>query len=193
MILSLEGNLGVAAYGIVANLAFIVVAIFNGLSQGAQPLISRYYGLQKNDTVRKIYKMTLVTSAAIAIAIYTATFLFSDSIISVFNSENNADIAHMARSGLRIYFLGLFFAGINIVISMFLSATQNAKPAYIISVLRGLVVIIPMVVALSRFLGMAGVWLSCMLTEVMVAIIAVYLASEGQKSVFVLPAYKEKC
>ena len=41
--LSLTGNIGVAAYGVVANYAYIGTAIFNGISQGAQPLISESY------------------------------------------------------------------------------------------------------------------------------------------------------
>ena len=45
LIVGLEGNRGVAAYGIVANLAFVAVAIFTGLGQGVQPLISKYYGM----------------------------------------------------------------------------------------------------------------------------------------------------
>ena len=32
--------MGVAAYGVVANLSIVAFAIFNGLAQGAQPLIS---------------------------------------------------------------------------------------------------------------------------------------------------------
>lgn len=42
VILGIEGNLGVAAYGIVANLALVGIAVFTGLAQGIQPLISKY-------------------------------------------------------------------------------------------------------------------------------------------------------
>lgn len=44
IILKLEGNMGVSAYGIVANVALIAIAIFVGISQGIQPLVSKYYG-----------------------------------------------------------------------------------------------------------------------------------------------------
>ena len=42
LILRLEGDMGVAAYGIVANLALVAVSIFTGISQGVQPMISRF-------------------------------------------------------------------------------------------------------------------------------------------------------
>ncbi|MDL2296296.1 MATE family efflux transporter, partial [Lachnospiraceae bacterium OttesenSCG-928-E19] len=40
VILKLEGNLGVAAYGVVANLALVATALFTGIAQGVQPLVS---------------------------------------------------------------------------------------------------------------------------------------------------------
>jgi putative MATE family efflux protein len=54
VMLRIEGNLGVAAYGIVANLALVGIAVFTGLAQGIQPLISKYYGMENYNTVRKL-------------------------------------------------------------------------------------------------------------------------------------------
>ena len=48
LILGLTGNVGVAAYGVIANIAFVANSIFNGLSQGSQPLFSMYHGKQEN-------------------------------------------------------------------------------------------------------------------------------------------------
>ena len=42
LILSLNGNTGVAAYGILANIALVLVAIFTGIAQGIQPIVSKY-------------------------------------------------------------------------------------------------------------------------------------------------------
>ena len=44
LILGLNGNTGVAAYGILANIALVLVAIFTGIGQGIQPIVSRYTG-----------------------------------------------------------------------------------------------------------------------------------------------------
>ena len=47
LILRLAGNNGVAAYGVVANSALVATAVFNGVSQGTQPLLSQAYGQKK--------------------------------------------------------------------------------------------------------------------------------------------------
>mgnify|MGYP000405834836 FL=1 len=44
LLLGLAGNVAVAAYGVVANFALVATAIFNGVAQGAQPLVSECYG-----------------------------------------------------------------------------------------------------------------------------------------------------
>ncbi len=38
IILGLMGNIGVAAYGIIANLSIVVIALYTGIAQGIQPL-----------------------------------------------------------------------------------------------------------------------------------------------------------
>lgn len=175
VILSLEGNLGVAAYGIVANLALVGVGIFTGLAQGTQPLASKYYG--ENDDVRqsKIRQYAFITALGIAMVLYLGITIYSEGIVAVFNSEGNLQVAQLADKGLRIYFLGFFFMGLNIVAATVFSATENAKDAFAISILRGLVLIVPLVFFLSKLWQMTGVWLAFVLTEMIVTFLGVYL------------------
>ena len=44
IILGISGNIGVAAYGIIANIALVATSVFTGTAQGLQPLASRCYG-----------------------------------------------------------------------------------------------------------------------------------------------------
>lgn len=175
IILGIEGNIGVAAYGIVANLALVGIAVFTGLAQGIQPLTSKYYGLKEYDTVRRVRKYAIQTSIALAVIMYLCVIVFSETIINLFNSENNIQINIIAETGLKIYFAGFFFVGINIVTAIFLSATENARAAFFITIARGLVIIVPSVIILSKIFNMTGVWLAFVLTELIVTILAVYL------------------
>ena len=53
LILGLAGNVGVAAYGVVANISIVVIAIYNGIAQGVQPLLSREYGRSQEKNVHR--------------------------------------------------------------------------------------------------------------------------------------------
>ncbi len=64
ILLSLSGNVGVAAYGIIANLALIVVSIFTGVAQGIQPIVSRSFGSGQMRHVKQIFHYGVITAAA---------------------------------------------------------------------------------------------------------------------------------
>lgn len=182
VILRLKGNLGVASYGIVANIALVGVSIFTGIAQGIQPLISKEYGLKNYEVIRKVLKLALATSLSVALVVYFGMFFNADSIIGIFNSEQSLEIAQIAKTGFRIYFIGFFFAGINIIMAMYLSAAEHAKDAFIISVARGCIIIVPLVILLSRIWNMAGIWFAFVLTECIVTMGAIFVAFLRKKT-----------
>ncbi|MCI5726935.1 MAG: MATE family efflux transporter [Clostridium sp.] len=165
LILNLAGNTGVAAYGVVANISLVVVAVFNGVAQGSQPLISKFFGLKDIKNTKKVFKMSIITSFVLEIIIIIIIFVLNETIISIFNSENDVLMAQYAYTGIRMYFIGFIFAGINIVSIAALSSIEEAKLAFITSVMRGFVVIIICAIIMAYIWGMYGVWLSFCVAE----------------------------
>lgn len=184
VILGLNGNLGVASYGIVANIALVGVSIFTGIAQGIQPLISKGHGMKNNELVKKVLKLALMTSILMSLVIYLGIFFGKESIIQIFNSEQSLEIAKLAKTGCVIYFLGFFFAGINIIITIYLSATEHTQDAFMISIARGCITIVPLVLILSKIFKMNGVWLSFVFTEGIVTVLAILLIKLKERNKF---------
>ena len=178
LILGLAGNEGVAAYGIVANVAIVVTSIFNGIAQGAQPLISDFYGKNEKSSVRRVLHLSVETSAALAVLMVVAVNLFAEIIVNVFNSEQNMQLTAYAMEGIRLYFIGFLFAGFNIVGTGYLSATENAGWAFVTSILRGVVAISVCALVMAALFGMTGVWLAFAAAELITA--AVMAAAVGR-------------
>ncbi len=174
LILGIAGNIGVAAYGVVANIALVAIAIFNGIAQGAQPLISDFYGCGDSKVAKKVLRMSIWTSVGVATILMCLIGLFAEQVVDVFNSEHSVQLATYAEVGIRLYFIGFFFAGINIVGTGFLSATNQAVKAFFCSVLRGLVAIVVCAVIMAHFLGMMGVWLSFAVAELIALVATTY-------------------
>lgn len=175
VILNLQGNTGVAAYGVIANLSLVISSIFTGIAQGMQPLTSRAYGNNDAGGVRIIRHYALTLMFLLSAAVYAAVFVFADPITAIFNSEHNPLLQQIAAAGLKIYFLSTPFMGYNIIMTVFFASTERPVPAQIISLLRGLLVIIPVTLLLSSLLKMTGVWLSCPMTELIVAFICMII------------------
>lgn len=175
IILRLEGNVGVAAYGVIANLSLVIIAIYTGIAQGIQPIVSRSHGLGNHGNIRTILRYALTVMLAVSAIIYGAVFFGAEQITAIFNSEQNAVLQEIATEGLRLYFIACPFAGLNVILSMYFTSTEQPKPAHVISILRGFLVIIPMAFLLS-FLGkIYGVWCAFPATEILVALTALLL------------------
>uniref|UniRef100_UPI00242C1874 MATE family efflux transporter n=1 Tax=Enterocloster clostridioformis TaxID=1531 RepID=UPI00242C1874 len=142
-------NIGVAAYGVVANLSLVVISIYTGIAQGAQPILSRVYGYGEHESQKQILKYALKTMLVISFGIYLFFLLAASPIVSIFNSEQNMQLQEIAAAGLKLYFTAIPFVGFNIIISAYFTSTEKALPAQIISLSRGLLMIIPMAFFLS--------------------------------------------
>lgn len=175
IILKIEGNTGVASYGIVANVALVATAIFVGISQGMQPLASKYYSKRDMISVNLLFKYTVITSIIVSTIIYIVILSNRDVIIATFNSENNKQLSILASSGIKIYFIGYIFAGINIISATFFSSTSKPKDAMIISILRSCLLLVPIAFILSSIFQMNGVWFAFLITEFTVFIVTVIL------------------
>lgn len=172
VILKLSGNVGVAAYSIVANISLVAISVFTGMSQGIQPLASSWFAYKDSKRIRKLMTISVITAFLTSAVIYFAIFITTDNIVSLFNSENNEMLRELATKGMDLYFIGLFFSGINVITAAFLSAIAKPKAAFVISTMRSFIVIIPAVLLLSTVLKMTGVWLSYPITELLVLLIS---------------------
>lgn len=163
--LGLTGNLGIAAYGIVTNLAIVIVCIFTGLAQGIQPLVSTCHGKNERENMNLLLRYGLITSLIFSCLVYLGSWFGTESLVNLFNSERNPELTRLAGEGLRIYFSGFFFSGINILLTFYYSASERPLPAFLISVIRGFAVIIPAILLLAKFGGVTGAWLAYPLSE----------------------------
>lgn len=174
-LLKYSGNIGVAAYGIVANIAFVITSMFTGAAQGMQPIISKNYGFKEYQNVKLAYRYGLYTVIGFALLVYIGSYLSGELIVALFNSSNNQALSNLAINGIHIYFIGFFFAGINLISATYFSAIDRPKPAFIISVLRGFILVIPTIFILSNLFEVNGVWLTYVVTELITCIAVIGL------------------
>ena len=182
LLLRLAGNVAVAAYGVVANFALVATAIFNGVAQGAQPLVSECYGKGDRAGTRKLLLLGSGTALVLAAVLYSVVFGATDALVGIFNSENSVRMAQFAHMGMRLYFIGYFFAGFNIVAAGYLSATDRPAEASITSICRGMAAIVVCSLVLSRLFGMNGVWAAFPVSELLTALLTLFLLLRRTKT-----------
>ena len=175
VLLHLAGNYAVAAYGVISNIAIVTIAIANGVALGAQPLISREVGDHRFTAGKQILNHAFKITISLALLLTLILVLFKGPIIGIFNAEHQAQLVKYATVGLPIYFTSAVFTAINLMAIIFLTAIGSSRFAFVLSFLRGYLILIPMIIGLGAVLGITGVWAAVPITEFLVTMLALLL------------------
>lgn len=183
VILDIGGNTGVAAYGVIANIALIVAAIFTGIAQGIQPLVSRKYGEGKYQELGYIRTHGLILALLLGTVCCAGGILGRDLLIQVFNHSGDYGFWQTARGGIEIYFLAFVPMGINVVASALCAAKGQPGPSLLIAMLRGVVLDIILVMIFPHLWGMEGVWAVVPAAELLTVPASIWFAAGRKRAV----------
>ena len=161
---------GVIILGIYYKLQTFLYLSVNGMIQGMRPLMGYNYGAKEYRRVNKIYRLALT----IAIGIMTAgtlLFMFTpETFMKMFTTQETTIAAGAAA--LRSISCGFIVSSVSVVSSGALEALGKGNESLVVSLLRYLVIIVPLAFVLSRFIGANGVWHSFWITETVTAFVA---------------------
>ena len=155
----------------------MVLALFTGLSQGAQPLISQAYGRGDRQGVRRLCRLALLVSCLVGLVLALIAQFAAHPLVDLFNRDGDPALARMAVDGLRIYFWGFLCAGPNIITAAFLGAAEQPRDSFLLSLFRGGVGIAALVLLLAWLLGMTGIWLAFPVTELLTLFLGLAMGS----------------
>lgn len=175
VLLTLASNYAVAAYGVISNIAIVVLAIANGVALGVQPVASREYGEHHFNSVLEALKLGILITLILSLVEFIILILFKYPIIDLFNTQNSPQLVHYAATGLPIYFTSIFFSALNYLLILFLTATNSPRASFSLSVLRGYLILLPLIFILPLFYGINGVWAAVPVTEFTVSLIGGFL------------------
>lgn len=165
-LLELEGENGVAAYGVLMYVGFIFFAAFIGYTIGIAPIVSYNYGASNHTEMKGLFKRSMVIIGIFSVSV----FILSESLarpLSLFFVGYDAELLALSCRAFAIYSFSFLFAGYAIFCSGFFTALNDGLTSAIISFLRTLVFQIIAVLLLSYFMGTNGIWLSLVVAEVM--------------------------
>ena len=169
---------------------YVINAIFNGISAGTQPIISFSYGQHDFTRIRQVLKYALITIGATAAVLYVALFFSADGIAAIFNTEKAEDLQKLATTGIKLYFISSLFSGFNLLFSSYFSASDKGVCSQIITLLRGVVLIIPLAYLFAHLWKITGLWLATPAAEMLtlVAAIIIFFVTRKKRADTEIPA-----
>lgn len=169
--LKVSGNNAVAAYGIAANVLLVALALFTGVAQGIQPIVSQEYAHRNFKTIKHGLHFGLIIAELLGIACLTFVCFNSHLIIDFFNAASNFKVIVLANSGMKLLLISLLFSSLNVVFNIFFSAINNSYISIAMVILRGYILPLIIVGLSAKLAGIKGVWVSLTVIELITLII----------------------
>lgn len=167
------GDLAIGAFGIVNRLVFVVVMIVMGLNQGMQPIAGYNFGARQYDRVNKVLKLTIIYATAVTTFGFLVGMLVPDWVVGIFTSDT--ELIALSSKGLRITVMFFPIIGFQMVTSNFFQSIGMAGKAIFLSLTRQMLILLPCLLILPHFFGVAGVWYSMPVSDVLASLIALVM------------------
>ena len=148
-LLKYGGDLAVGAMTVLTSMMQFAMMPLQGLSQGAQPIVSYNFGAKNAQRVRDAFRGLLKSCVVYSSALWAVVQLFPRVFVQVFN--NDPALVDYAAWALRIYMGTTCLFGIQIACQQTFVALGNAKTSLFLAVLRKIILLIPLIYILPHF------------------------------------------
>lgn len=168
---SYGGDLAVGAMTILSSVMQLVYLPMQGLSQGAQPIISYNYGAGNKERVKKAFKVFITISLSYSIIMWLFIMLLPQLLVRIFTGD--AQLMETASWALRIYMAGIFAFGAQTACQQTFVSLGQANVSIVLALLRKIILLIPLVYILPLFIAdkVLGVFMAEPFADVIAAIV----------------------
>lgn len=150
------GDIAIGAMTVINAIAiFFLMPIF-GINQGTQPIVGYNYGAKEYGRVKQALKLAITAGVAVATTGFILTQFLTEPLVRIFNSD--PELIAVATKGMRIFLSMLPLVGFQIISANYFQAVGKAPKAIFLSLLRQVLVLIPLLIILPKIFGLTGVW-----------------------------------
>lgn len=167
-----------AAAGAVIKVMAFLMSVVIGISLGCQPIFSYNYGSKRYDRVKEAYKLAVSYATMVSVIAFLCIQIFPRPILSIFGSGNPL-FYDFAVQYMHIYLLMTFANGIQPVTSTFFSSIGKARIGFWMSLVRQVILLMPLLLILPIFWGINGVlWAGPLADGIAVVLVILFAARE---------------
>ena len=177
---SVTGDVALSAMGIVMKISMIIVSICIGIGIGAQPILGFNRGANQPKRIKRCYRLASNIATAVTTVGWAMFMLIPHIILMLFGSAD-ANFTEFAIKAMRIFDLGVFCAGFQETSTSNFQATGHPIKASILSSLRQLVLLIPLILLLPLHFGLDGILYAGPIADITSAVIIFFFIHHEMK------------
>jgi len=163
----------IAVYGLYFRInSFVFMPLF-GINQGSLSIMGYNYGASNKKRLMQTIKTTMSTGACI-MAVGTAIFwLFTKQLLMLFSAT--PEMLEIGIPALRIISIGFIPAAVCIASTAFFQALAHAIFSMIITLMRQMIIALPLAWLLSSLFGLEYLWFALAIAEISAAVLTFFL------------------
>ena len=143
------GDIAVGAMTILSSVMQFSMLPLQGMTQGAQPIVSYNYGAGNLDRVKKTFFLLLKCSLIYSTLLWAISVFAPQVFVSIFT--NGEELGEYARWAMRIYMAMSLIFGAQIACQQTFIALGNAKTSVFLALLRKVILLIPLIYIIPYF------------------------------------------
>ncbi|MEG0829887.1 MAG: MATE family efflux transporter [Anaerovoracaceae bacterium] len=176
------GDLYVALMSILFSVMQLVWLPIQGLSQGAQPILSYNFGAENMERVKGTFKLLLKISLIFSLSVVAVIFIFPKMFIGMFTED--PQLLQIGTRGIRIFMAGMAIMGAQSACQQTFLALGQAKISMFLAFLRKIFLLIPLVLILPKICGLGtdGVLMGEAIADTLAAIITTTIFIKRSKT-----------
>lgn len=165
------GDLSIGAMTIITSIVLMFLMPIYGISQGMQTIIAYNYGAGERNRVKKTLLLAILSSIIILTLGLILIQFFPESFIKIFTDDKN--LTNLANQGLKINSITLPTIGVSILGAVYFQIIGESKISIFLSLLRQVILLIPILTLLPKIYGLNGVWISQPVADIISMIIVI--------------------
>ncbi len=181
MILVVFSETAVSVFSIYYKLQQFVFMAVLGMNNALIPILSYNYGAGKKERIHEAIRFALVVSCIIMAAGTVIFQLFPTQLLYLFDAKEN--MLAIGIPALRTISLSFVFAGVSMVLCSSFQALGAPNHSLAITLLRQMLILLPLAYAFSSLFGLALCWWAFPITEVLCAALSLFLLKGVKKRV----------
>lgn len=150
------GDVAIAVFGITMKINSFIFLPLLGLGFGLQPIVGFNYGAKRYGRIVEAVKLSLAATTAFGVLGLLIVYLFAEKLFIIFSAD--PEYLELGKTAVKVMVLGTPLIGLNVVASILFQALGKARPAFLLSISRQLLFLIPAVVILPSLYKLDGVW-----------------------------------
>ena len=170
----LAGTSGVVVYTVVFNLYTVSLAMFEGISQTIQPMVSLYVGEKSYAKIRNTMRLAFVAIIIICGLVTCVLEIVPGVVPRIFGIEG-AMIIQQSETAVRIFAVSMIIMTVNVVLGYYLQSTEHSVMAAILVSLRCFALFLGSTLVLGKIFGMNGLWGAYAVAEVLTFVIYIVM------------------